>query len=391
MSLPRLFLAIAAIAVLAAGAYWIVDGPTVGTPASAVRVAVQTQPVEHGALEDVREFSGSLEAHAVLTVAPKIAGQIESVAADIGDRITPGDRLVTLDDDEYRQALAEAEAGLEVARAQLAQARSDAGTASRSLRRVRSLHERGIAATAELDAAEADAANANANASVARATISEAQAQVETARVRLGYTDIRAHWPGDDAERVVGERMAEPGDTVAANTPLLRIVSITPLTAIIQVPEQLYTRLRHGQGARLRVAGAADAAFEARIERIAPVFDPATRRARVELAVPNAEHRLAPGMFVQVGLVAERLDDTAIVPRTALVTRGGRQGVFMVQSGDAGGAIARFTPVSVAFTNGARAALHEPADLSGEVVTLGQAQLEDGIGIAPDGPTDDAP
>ena len=350
--------------------------------AAGARVAVETQTAERRSIADVREFSGTLEASATLTVAPKIAGQIAAVAVDIGDRVDSGDTLVRLDDEEYRQALAEAEARLEVARAQYEQARSDARTAERTLSRVRSLNEKGIAATAELDSAEAESANARAAATVARANIAEARSQVETARIRLGYTDIRAHWSGaDQGPRQIGERMAEPGDTVAANTPLLRVVAVDTLTAVIQVPEALYPKLARGQAARLRIAGAESADFKAEIARIAPVFDPETRRARVELTVPNGEGRLAPGMFVQVGLVADRLDSAVVVPRAALVRRNDRDGVFVVDS-QAG--IARFVPVDVAFTEGDRAALRAPDMLEGPLVTLGQAQLEDGIEVAVD-------
>ena len=379
------------IALLVITVYGMPTETGLGTETPAGRVAVETSPAQRVDVEDIREYSGSLEPSAQLTVAPKIAGRIESVAVDIGDAVASGDTLVTLDDQEYRQALAEAEARLQVARAQYEQAASDARTANRSRERVRSLNAKGIAATAELDSAEAEAANANAAQSVARASIAEAKAQVETARIRLGYTEIRADWPEADNRRRVGERMVEPGDTVAANTPLLRIVSVRPLTAVIQVPEALYPLLSVGQSARLRVAGAESAAFEAEITRIAPIFDPETRRARVELTAPNDEGRLAPGMFVQVGLVAERLDDALVVPRSALVRRDGRDGVFVVNTEQT---TARFVPAEIAFTQGERAALRSPPALDGPVVTLGQAQLEDGIGVALDESADttaDAP
>lgn len=343
------------------------------------RVAVETALAATTDIRDIREYSGNLEASAQLTVAPKIAGQIGSVGVDIGDEVASGDLLVTLDDQEYRQALAEAKARLQVAQAQHQQAQSDTRTAARTRKRIRSLNDKGIAATSELDQAEAEAANANAALAVARASIAEAKAQVETARIRLGYTEIRAHWPETDRHRQVGERMVEPGDTVAANTPLLRIVSVQPLTAVIRVPESIYPALQTGQAAQLRVAGADSALFDAEIARIAPVFDPDSRRARVELNVPNAAGKLAPGMYVQVGLMADALANAVVVPRTAVVRRDGRDGVFVV---DIDTESAHFVPVEVAFTQGDRAALRAPDALDGPVVVLGQAQLEDGIAVS---------
>ena len=378
MTTRRLLVILGVAALVAAALYWR-SAPEPTEAAAATReVAVEITPVERAAIDDLREFSGSLEASARLTVAPKIAGQIERVAVDIGDTVARGDLLVTLDDDEYRQALAEADAQLEVARAELDRAESDAANARRTLSRVRSLNDKGIAPDAELDDAESQAANARSALSVARAGIAEARARVETARVRLGYTEIHADWPGADGERVVGERSVEPGDTVAANTSLLSVVSVTPLTAVIQVPEAIYTQLAVGRSARLRVAGAAEATHGAVIERIAPVFDPDTRRARVELSVDNDGGRLAPGMFVRIGLVAEHLEAAPVVPRAALVERGGETGVFLV---DEAAGVARFHAVEVAFRNRERAAIRSPASLDGQVVTLGQAQLEDGIAV----------
>lgn len=378
MTTRRLLVALGVAALVAVALYWQAAPEPTEPDATAREVAVEIAPVERAAIDDLREFSGNLEASARLTVAPKIAGQVERVAVDLGDTVTRGDLLVTLDDDEYRQALAEAQAQLEVARAELDQAKSGDANARRTLSRVRSLNDKGIAPDAELDDVESQAANARSALSVARAGIAEARARVETARVRRGYTEIHADWPGADKERVVGERSVEPGDTVAANTPLLSVVSVTPLTAVIQVPEAIYTRLAVGRSARLRVAGAAEAAHSAVIERIAPVFDPDTRRARVELSVANNGGRLAPGMFVRIGLVAEHLEAAPIVPRAALVERGGETGVFLV---DTRSGIARFRAVEVAFSNRERAAIRSPETLDGQVVTLGQAQLEDGIAV----------
>ncbi len=344
-------------------------------------VAVEVSPVRHGALADVRRYSGTLEAAAQYTVAPKIGGQIANVAVDIGDVVRSGDMLVTLEGAEYRQAVAEAEAQLAVARAQLTQAESDNRLASRTAERIASLNAKGIASTAELDDARAGAASQQAALAVANAQIAQAQAALESARVRLGYTEISADWPGADAQRVVGERTINPGDTVAANTPLLSIVAIEPLTAVIQVPQDVYATLSIGQSARVRTAGAQGKSYPGEVTRIAPVFDPASRRARVELTVPNPEHELAPGMFVQVGLTAAQVENAPIVPRTALVERDNRRGVFLV---DPATDTARFTPVTVAFVNGPDAAVVRPDTLSGMVVTLGQAQLEDGLAVSYD-------
>jgi len=79
-------------------------------------VPVELAPIEHGPIARRRTFSGTLEPHAELVVAPKIAGRIEELAVDLADRVTRGQVVARLDDNAERlQAVAQAEADLAVA------------------------------------------------------------------------------------------------------------------------------------------------------------------------------------------------------------------------------------------------------------------------------------
>ncbi|MDZ7748316.1 MAG: efflux RND transporter periplasmic adaptor subunit [Halofilum sp. (in: g-proteobacteria)] len=282
---------VAVAALAAAGAWWArQDGPAApggGSGGGGGRVAVEAAPVETGAVADVRAFTGTLAAGDAFTVAPKIGGQIERVHVDIGDRVERGQMLVELDDDEAQQAVAEAEAELAVARAELEQARADARLAERGLERTRSLAERELASQSELDTARAQAEAQRAAVAVATARVTQREAALARARVQLGYADVRADWRGGDAVRVVGERMVNAGDTVAANSPLLSILGIDPITAVAFAPESDYARLREGQAVRVRADALPGRTFEGRIARIAPRFAEDSRQARFEVTLPN--------------------------------------------------------------------------------------------------------
>jgi len=129
----------------------------------------------------------------------------------------------------------------------------------------------------------------------------------------------------------------KPGQTVSANTALLSIVEIDPIIAVIFVPERDYARLRVGQSVSLTTDAFPDERFEARIGRIAPVFKPGSRQARVEVVVDNPEQRLKPGLFILTTIQLDRVDNATIVPQAALAKRGAATGVFLV---DADGPIA---------------------------------------------------
>lgn len=158
---------------------------------------------------------------------------------------------------------------------------------------------------------------------------------------------------------------------------MLSIVEIDPLIGVIFVPEKDYARLEPGQAASLTTDAFPGERFEARIDRIAPVFQQATRQARIELRIENPKHRLKPGMFIRATVELEREPDATIVPDKALTQRDDRTGVFVVH--DEGGKV-RWQEVDVGIRQGDRVQV-KGSDLSGRVVTLGQQLIDDGSDI----------
>ena len=74
--------------------------------------------------------------------------------------------------------------------------------------------------------------------------------------------------------------------------------------------------------------------FTGEVSRVAPVFDPATRTAPMEIEVPNPGFRLKPGMYARVRLTVERRPNALTVPRNAVVDIEGKRGVFLVEGAD---------------------------------------------------------
>lgn len=381
MRRARIVITAAVIVALAAGTWWARREPT---PAAGSRggetgrVAVEVAPVKTGSITETRTFTGTLEAGDAFTVAPKTGGQVERVHVDIGDRVERGQVVVELDDDEATQAVAEAEAALAVARAELQQAEADARLAERELERTESLAERQLASASELDAARARAEAQRASVAVATARVTQREAALRRARVQLGYTEVRADWRGGDEVRVVGERMVNAGDTVAANTPLLSVLGIDPITAVAFAPERDYGVLAPGQGVAVRADAFPGRTFDGRIARIAPRFAEASRQARFEVTVPNAERLLKPGMFTSVRVSVASAEDAILVPAEAIVRRDDGAAVYRVVDGDPP-TVERLA-VRIGLEGDDRVQIVEP-ELGGRVVTLGQQLLEDGAPI----------
>jgi RND family efflux transporter MFP subunit len=291
---------------------------------------VETAPIERGPMELRRTFSGSLASNAEFMVAPKVSGRVEHLAVDIGDPVLRKQEVARLDNDEYVQAGAQAEADLAVAGADLTGAENARDIAKRELDRMETLKNRGVSSASQVDAARAGWLAAKAHVETAQARVLKARAQLETARIRLGYTTVFADWTGGSDTRFMAEKFVSEGDTVSANAPLVSIVELDPLLAVLFVTEKEYGRLRIGQRADLSTDAFPDRLFQGHLARIAPVFKTQTRQARVEVRVPNPSLDLKPGMFVRVTVVLEQVADTLMVPETALVTRNRETGIFVV-------------------------------------------------------------
>lgn len=350
-------------------------------------VPVEVAAIENGRIELHRLFSGTLESMARFNVAPKVGGRIERLAVDLADEVANGDIVATLDSDEFEQAVSQAEADLAVAEANLAEAESALEIADRSMQRQSTLLERGVASDAQFDTAKAEQLAAAARVKVARAQVTRALSSLESARIRLGYTQVRTSWREGDDNRVVAERYVDEGDTVAANTPLLSIIELDPIQAVLYVAERDYARLQPGQSVGIRTDAFPGEVFGGEVARVSPVFETSSRQARVELSVPNPDGLLKPGMFIRAEAVLDTVENAVIVPDEAIVKRADQPVVFRV---DEETMTVRMVPVEVGITHAGRTQVSGEG-LTGRVVTLGQQLLDDGSEINVTGDDGHAP
>jgi len=354
--------------------------------------AVETAPLRRGELVQRRTFSGTLEAAHSFTLAPRVGGRLAALHVDIGDVVASGDIVARIDESELVQVVAQAEAELAVARANHAESLSAHTLAERALRRVESLSQQGITSESELDNARVNELARRSRIEVTAAQIQRAEAALAAARLSLGDAAVVATWeaPAVQAEplredrRVVGQRFVDAGGIVSVGTPLVSIVDLDPILAVVTVPERDYAHLGAGLVARVQTDAYPGVTFEGVLERLAPVFNRSTRQVRVELVVPNRDHRLKPGMFVRATLALQRVADAVIVPVAALTERGGRVGVFVL---DEAGRAVQWVPVETGVREGrdqeVRSAALEPlAALGRAVVVLGQELCDDGAPVS---------
>jgi len=322
-------------------------------------------------------LTGSVLARSQFQVAPKIAGRLEKLMVDIGDEVHNRQLIAQLDSDEYVQQVAQAEAELEMAKANVVQASSNLELARKKLARYRALYEKKVASQSEIEVVEAEYKVQEAAHKVAEARVLQNKAALEAAKVQEAYTKISASWENGEGRRVVGERFVDEGAMLKANEPIVSIIDIASVTAVIYVIERDYGKIRIGQEARVTTDALPGESFRSRVVRVAPLLKEASRQARVELEIPNPKGSLKPGMFVRVEIEFIRLEDVTVVPAGSVVKRNDTDGVFIV---DTENMKVRFVPVKLGLEEEDMVQVLEP-NLSGSVVTMGQHLLEDGRSI----------
>jgi membrane fusion protein, multidrug efflux system len=311
---------------------------------------------------------GNLIGAVTVDVVPKVSGRLETVAVRLGDSVRKGQLLATLEDRELREQVRQTEASLDVSKATVRQREADLKNAQSNLERTRNLFTRSLIARQTLDDAEARYDAAVAQVDLARAQAAQAGARLEELRINLSNTRILSPVDG-----YVGSRRLDPGAFVGTNSAFLSVVDIHFVRLVANLVEKDLRRIVTDMPAKVEVDAYPGEVFTGRVARLAPVLDPATRTAQMEVEVPNPASRLKPGMYARVQFVVLERADALTVPRNAMVEVDGARGVFVAE-----GKTARFRPVTSGIIDGEAVEITDGLADNSTVITLGSASLRDG-------------
>lgn len=171
---------------------------------------------------------------------------------------------------------------------------------------------------------------------------------------------------------VVGRVYVDRGTSVTPQTPIALVVNMDNAKIRLDIPERYLPRVQIGQSVEVRVDAYAET-FTGRVTRVSPVVDAATRTAPIEVFVPNAEHRLKPGMFARARLVMDRRENAQVVLREAVLGRAPKQYVYVVNGG-----VARERAVTLGLYQAGEYEVLEGLGEGDDVVIMGQQRLRDG-------------
>jgi HlyD family secretion protein len=279
-------------------------------------VRVETIQPRLGALVAEAFGTGTLEAKVVVALSAKITGKVVEVLVDQGDTVTNGQVVARLEATDYENVTRVAEAAIGQAQAQLVKAQLD-------LQRSRDLLSQHIAAQSDFDAAETSYR-------VAEATVKSAEANLGFARARLADTVIYSPSAG-----LVLVRNLEVGDTVVPGTPIFRIADTHPLWIAAMVDEREAGKLRVGQPARITFRAYPGQSFPGRLARLAREADRVTEEREADVVADQLPSDWFIGAKADVYIETARKADALQIPASAIVRRGDKAGVFIVNDGRA--------------------------------------------------------
>lgn len=302
---PISFLLVGLVSLALAGC-----GVSEGDPRTEAQLVRVTTASDAGQVQ--RAFSGVVSARVLSNLGFRVNGKIVERLVDTGQAVTLGQPLMRIDRTDLALVTASQAAAVAAARAQSIQAIADE-------KRYRKLLADGWVSVAAYDKAKAAA-------DAARAQLKVAEAQADVARNEANYSLLVA-----DADGVVVETLAEPGQVVAAGETVVRLAHSGPREAVIHLPETVRPPI--GSTARA-VLFNSNVVGTARLRQLSNAADPVTRTFEARYVMEGVAGDAPLGSTVTIELADARAVNEMHIPLAALYDNGKGPGVWIVQGNE---------------------------------------------------------
>lgn len=335
-------------------------------------MTVEMAPVTRQEVVDFITVVGNLVGESTVDIVPRVAGRLDNVMVKLGDRVAKGQTVAKIEDREIREQINQAQATLEVNKATATQRENEVKVQQSALERTKNSYDRGLTSKQLYEDAESRYNAAVSQLNVAKAQSSQTQFRIDELRITLGNTTIMSPIDG-----FVSRRNLDPGGFAGTNTVIITVVDLSTVRMVGSLVEKGFRKVTAGVRAIVQVDTFPGEDFTGTVSRVAPVFDPATRTAQMEIEVPNPGFRLKPGMYARVRLTVDRRPDALTVPRNAVVDLDGKRGAFLVED-----LTARFVEIKTGLSDGERVEIVDGLSEGQRVVTTGAMALQNGDRVA---------
>ena len=255
-----------------------------------------------GSIENIVKFFGNVKAEQAVTIHSTIPNRIVKQNADIGDFVAAGDILAVIDSEKIFQAVTQAEASLEVSKAQYRTAKAEWDRAQR-------LYVENVVSQSHYESIQAQHDAAASNVKQLEAVLSTAQSQLNDAEISSPITGV------------ISYRALDVGDVAVPQIPLFKVVKMDPVRVHINVIERNVGKIQIGQKARIIVDSYPGIVFWGKVALVNPTLDPMSRTSSAEIKVENTDLKLKPGMFARVEVITDIHENIIVIPKHIIVEK----------------------------------------------------------------------
>jgi RND family efflux transporter MFP subunit len=288
-------------------------------------------------VEQLQEYTATVEAEVTNNIAPSTAVRIEKIYVEVGDHVSRGQKLVQMDAANLRQLKLQME------------------NERKEFARADELYKVGGISKSEWDATKM------------------ALEVRETAYKNLQENTTLV----SPVSGVVTARNYDNGDMYSGAQPVLVVEQITPVKLLINVSETYFTKVKQGAKVDVVLDTYAGETFEGRVSLIYPTIDPTSRTFPVEIKLANRDQRVRPGMFARVTMNFGT-EQNVVVPDMAIVKQSGSgdRYVYVYKDG-----CVSYNKVELGRRMGTEYELKSGVPDDAQVVVAGQSKLVNGAEV----------
>lgn len=201
----------------------------------------------------------------------------------------------------------------------------------------------------------------------------EASAMVGAKEASLAKKKIRAPITG-----TLGIRRIDLGDYLAPGSQVVTLQALDSMFVDFRLPERFLARLAKGQAVELGVQSQPGKTYRAHVTAIDPAVDPATRMVKVRARLPNSDDELRPGMFAEVRVLEDPVDDVLVVPESAITYSPYGNSAFVIED-DKGTLKVTRRAITTGAVRAGFVAVDAGLKVGERVVAVGQNRLRNGL------------
>ncbi|MBE6450903.1 MAG: efflux RND transporter periplasmic adaptor subunit [Alphaproteobacteria bacterium] len=283
------------------------------------KVEFVTSKLAQGKISQTVTASGVINPLSTVIIGTQVSGTIKEIYVDFNSEVKQNQLLALIDPDVFEAVVAQKQAALEIAKAQVNVQENDIVYYKKTLDRILKLKNAKYSTEKELESAQRDYDNAVAQLKLQQAQVKQAQASLDSAETELKYTKITSPVDG-----IVISKSVEVGQTVAASfsTPELFSVAedLTKMEIEASVVEADIAKVKVGQTVRFSVDSFPDETFLGTVKQVRnqAVTTSNVVTYSVIIGIDNSDMLLKPGMTANVEIVTAQKEDAFVVPNAAL-------------------------------------------------------------------------